>query len=98
DNRKREFASGDPGGRSVDLAGAKILLGDDDAPGEINETDRIVVIIGDQSAAAVGADGNAGSLRLHTRAQSSPVAERDLARPCEARTAPSKQIDGIVDS
>ena len=47
---------------------------------EVDQADRIVVVIGDQRAPAVGADRDARGLRLDVGAVARLVPERDLAR------------------
>ena len=65
---------------AVDLAGSQVLLGEHARAREIDQADRIIVVVRDQRAAAVGADRDPRRLRLDVRAVARRVAEPDRAR------------------
>ncbi|MCY1171872.1 hypothetical protein D9M73_119970 [compost metagenome] len=99
-DRKRVFAACNPSLRGVDLARAQILFDQHGAALQIDQADRIIVIIGDQRARAIGADRDACRLRQHLRPIAGLVmAERDrLADAGEgAAGALFEDMDDIID-
>lgn len=67
-NCEGKLSSRSAGSRRIDLARAKVLFGDDRTPVEVNKGDRIIIIIGGEGEAPVGAHGNTGGLRQNVRA------------------------------
>jgi hypothetical protein len=66
--------------------------------GEIDQRDRVVIVIGNQQPLAVGADRDPGRLRLDVDAVAGRVAELDRATGGrEAGLAATEQMDDVVD-
>ena len=97
-NREREFPARRAARGGIVASRAKIALGDHSAAGEIDQADRVIVIVGDERAAAVRTDRDPRRLRLHVRADPGAVPERDrLALLGEPAGTANEQVDIIVD-